>query len=97
VNGCAPYLLPTATLRVGGVGGINMLPCFVGALTIRDMKTARQQKEANTVEGNKVQLETQLWRAARSQCDNPWSRPSCAIMSIGLGISGAFGSGQVPV
>jgi hypothetical protein len=72
-------------------GGINTLPFLVAALTMKDMKTAREQKEASTVEANTGRLETRLWR------HYPCSLPSRAIVSTGLGISDAFGIGQVPV
>ena len=82
-------------------GGINTLPFFVSVSTIGDMKTAREWKEANTVEGSTLQLETQLRHARRSVArrwrNYPWSQPSRAIMPTGLGISYAFGNGQVPV
>jgi hypothetical protein len=59
------------------------------------MNTAREQKEANTVEKSTVQLETRLqtvsWR------NNPCSQPSRAIMPVGLGSARAFNSGLVPV
>jgi hypothetical protein len=58
---------------------------------MKDMKAAREQKEANTVEANTGELEAQLWRRY------PCSLPSRAIMSTGLGISDAFGNGQVSV
>jgi hypothetical protein len=58
---------------------------------MKDMKTAREQKEASTVEANTGQRETRLW------CHYPCSLPSRAIMSTSLGISDAFGSGPVPV
>ena len=72
-------------------GGINTLPSSVAAFTMKDMKTARGQKEANTVEANTGQLEI------RPRCHYPCSLPSRAIMSTNLGISDAFGTGQVPV
>jgi len=82
-------------------GEINTLRSFVNAFTIRDMKSAREQREANTVEGSAIQLKTQLrhaWRAdTRSERNYPWSRPCRAIMCTGLGTSLSFGSGQVPV
>jgi hypothetical protein len=58
---------------------------------MKDMRTAREQKEANTVEANTDQLETRLWR------HYPCSLPSRAMMSTSLGIWNAFGTGQVPV
>jgi hypothetical protein len=58
---------------------------------MKDMDTAREQKEANTVEANTGQLEARLWR------HYPCSLPSRAIMTAGLGISDVFGTGQVPV
>ena len=54
---------------------------------VMDMRTTREHKGANTVERNIME-------------PNQWSRPSCAVMSfrsLGLGISYAHGSGQVPV
>jgi hypothetical protein len=54
---------------------------------MKNMNTARVQKEANTVEANTGQL----W------CHYLCSLPSRAIMSTGLGISDVFGTGQVPV
>jgi hypothetical protein len=55
------------------------------------MKRAREQKEANTVEAMTGQLEAWLRR------HSPCSLPSRAIMCTSLGISDAFGNGQVPV
>jgi hypothetical protein len=54
---------------------------------MKDMNTARAQKEANTVEANTGQL----WR--HYLC----SLQSRAIMPTGLGMLDAFGTGQVPV
>jgi hypothetical protein len=78
-------------VRCAVCGGINTLPSLVASLTMKNMNTAREQKEANTVEANTDQLETWLWR------HYPCSLPSRAIMSTSLGISDAFGGGQVPV
>ncbi|HET9082356.1 MAG TPA: hypothetical protein VFO01_17815 [Trebonia sp.] len=69
------------------------------------MRTAREQKEANTVHENNGQDNlkpgTQRWHAqrasARIERDYPWSRPSHAAMSFRLGALYAMGSGQVPV
>jgi len=84
------------------------------------MKTAREQREANTVKtsaekmspekmsavhANKAQanLQPEVERthaqraAALIERAYLWSRPSCAIMSLRLGISYDFGTGQVPV
>jgi hypothetical protein len=68
---------------------------------MRDMNTAREQREANTVEADTVQLMTRLrcaWRAEdRPQRNYLWSRPSRATMCAGPGISRAFGNERVPV
>jgi hypothetical protein len=65
------------------------------------MKTAREWKEANTVEGSTLRLETQLKHAGRSvaRCRRiyPWSQLIREIMPAALGISYAFDNGQVPV
>jgi hypothetical protein len=97
----ATHPMPAAVARHPAVGGINTLLFFVGVPTIGDMKTARGWKEANTVEGSRLQLETQLRHAQRSvaRCrrNYPWSQPSRAIMPTALGTSYAFGNRQVPV
>jgi hypothetical protein len=85
--------------------GINTLLWLVGVLTVKDMRTTREQKEANTVYTDKVQAnlkpETQRRFAqraiARIERDYPWSRPSRVPMSCCLGISYATGTGRVPV
>jgi hypothetical protein len=59
------------------------------------MNTAREQKEANTVEKIMVQLETRLRTA--SWRNNPCPQPSRAIMPVGLGSPHAFNSELVPV
>jgi hypothetical protein len=93
--------MPSVVARQPAVGGINTLLFFVGLPTIGDMNKAREWKEAKTVEGSTLQLETQLKHARRSvaRCwrNYPWSQPSRAIMPTVLGISYAFGNGQVPV
>jgi hypothetical protein len=69
------------------------------------MRTAREQREANTVHTSKAQanLEPRLqpWHALqaieRIERNDPWSQPICAAMSFRLGISYAQGNGQVPV
>jgi hypothetical protein len=91
------------------IRGIIVLRLFVGAPKVEDMRTAREQREANTVQQKPVQrnedqanLRRETWRAhaqradLRIERDSLWSRPSCAAMSLRLGISYAFGSGQVP-
>jgi hypothetical protein len=97
----ATHPMPSVVTRQPAVVGINTLLLFAGILTIRDMKTTREWEEANTVEGNTLALETQLRHARRSvaRCrrNYPWSQPSLAIMPTALGISYAFGNGQVPV
>jgi hypothetical protein len=94
-----PWLVVAS--RQPAVAGINTLLFFVDVLTVGDMKTAREWKEANTVEGNTLQLATRIRHARRSiaRCwhNYPWSQPSRAIMPTALGISYAFGNGQVPV
>ena len=74
-----------------GHGEINTLRFFVDVPTMRNHRTARKQKEVNTVDGNTIRR-----AITRSGHDYPWSQPICAIMSTGLGISEAFGNGQVP-
>ena len=72
---------------------------------VKDMKTTREQKEANTVYSNKalakLKPETQRRHAqpsaTRIDSNEPWSQPSCVAMSFRLGISHALGTGQVPV
>jgi hypothetical protein len=97
----ATHPMPAAVARHPTGGGINALLFFVGVPTIEDMRTARERKEANTVEGSRPQLETQLRHARRpvARCSRnyPWSQPSRAIMPAVLGTSYAFGTGQVPV
>jgi hypothetical protein len=51
---------------------------------VKGMRTTREQKEANTVERNMMELKQ-------------WSHPSRAVKSFRLGISYALGTGQVPV
>jgi hypothetical protein len=53
------------------------------------MRTTREQKEANTVERNMMELNAMELKQ--------WSRPSHSVMSFCLGISYALGTGQVPV
>lgn len=88
-----------------------MLRRLVVARIVKDMRTARGQKEANTVLTKNTGLEgkgqanpkprAQRWHGQRSatriERDYLWSRPSCAAMSLGLGISFAVGTGPVPV
>ena len=87
-----------------------MLRRVVGVFIVKDMRTAREQKEANTVQTNTVQtnkaqanLLPEIGRshgqrsAARIERDYLWSRPSCSAMSLRLGASYAFSTGQVPV
>ena len=87
-----------------------MLRRVVGVFIVKDMRTAREQKEANTVQTNTVQTnkaQTKLLpeiqrshgqrSATRIERDYLWSRPSCSAMSLRLGTSYAFGTGQVPV
>jgi hypothetical protein len=87
-----------------------MLRQVVGVFIVKDMRTAREQKEANTVQTNTVQtnkaqanLLPEIGRshgqrsAARIERDYLWSRPSCSAMSLRLGASYAFSTGQVPV
>ena len=83
-----------------------MLRRVVGVFIVKDMRTAREQKEANTVQTNTVQANNlkpgfkrshgQL-AAARIERDYLWSRPSCPVMSLHLGTSYAIGTGLVPV
>jgi hypothetical protein len=63
-----------------------MLLFFVGVLIVKDMRTTREQREANTVHADKFQANLK-----------PWSRPSRVAMSCCLGISYASGTGRVPV
>jgi hypothetical protein len=78
---------------------------LVAVHIVRDMRTTREQKEANTVHTDQVQAnlkpETQRRLAqravARIERDYPWLRPSCAVMPFRLGTSYARGTGRVPV
>jgi len=78
---------------------------LVSVLIVKDMRTAREQKEANTVYTDKVQAnlkpETQRWLAqraiARMERNHPWLRPSRVAMPFCLGTQYALGAGQVPV
>ena len=92
-----------------------MLRQVVGVFIVKDMRTAREQKEANTVQTNTAQTNTAQankaqanllpWierstgqrSATRIERDYLWSRPSCSAMSLRLGASYAFSTGQVPV
>jgi hypothetical protein len=72
---------------------------------VKDMKTTREQKEANTVHTNKalakLKLETQRRHAqpsaTRIDCNDPWSQPSCVATFFRQGISYVSGTGPVPV
>lgn len=84
--------------------GINRLPDLVATRMVVDMRTAREQREANTVLAKHAMLDNlrqQQWHAQRAiiriEDESPWSRPSCAIMSLCLGNIYAFGNGPVPV
>lgn len=91
--------------------GINVLRWIVGVFTVKDMRTAREQREANTVQSTKMQLDkVQITNlkpgfqrshgqsaAAGIERDYLWSRPSCRAMSLRLGASYAIGTGLVPV
>ena len=83
-----------------------MLRRMVGVFMVKDMRTAREQKEANTVQANQAQttnLKPGFQRshgqraATRIERDSLWSRPSCAAMSLRLGTSYAIGTELVPV
>jgi hypothetical protein len=85
--------------------GINTLLRLAVVYMVKDMRTTREQKEANTVHANKGQatlkLETPRWlvrpSAARIERNLLWSQPSHVAMSLRLGISYSFGTRQVPV
>ena len=88
----APVLRPAACgARFAVRGGINTLPSLVAAFIMKDMRTAREQKEASTVEAMTGQWKTRL------RHDYPCSLPSRAVTSTRLDIWNAFGIGQVPV
>ena len=88
-----------------------MLRRVVGVFIVKDMRTTREQKEANTVQSKhavpmnqaQINLKPGFQRshgqraAARIERDYLWSRPSCAAMSLCLGTSYAIGTGLVPV
>ena len=82
-----------------------MLRRVVGVFIVKDMRTTREQKEANTVQQNQAQTHLKpgfqrshgQWAAARIERGSLWSRPSCAAMSLRLGTSYAIGTGPVPV
>jgi hypothetical protein len=82
-----------------------MLRRVVGVFIVKDMRTAREQEEANTVRIKPVQanLPLEIQRshgqrsAARIERDYLWSRPSCSAMSLRPGTSYAIGTGLVPV
>jgi hypothetical protein len=82
-----------------------MLRRVVGVFIVKDMRTTREQKEANTVRTNQAQTNLKpgfqrshgQWAATRIERDYLWSRPSCTAMSLRLGTSYAIGTGLVPV
>ena len=78
-----------------------MLRLVVGLFIVQDMRTAREQKGANTVRTTNLEPGFNRahgqWAAARIQRDYLWSRPSCSVMSLRLGTSYAIGTGLVPV
>ena len=73
-----------------------------------DMRTTRELREANTVLAKHAMLDNlrQQRHARRAiiriEDESPWSRPSCAAMSLCLGntrffYNGILGNGPVPV